>query len=314
MKPIISVIIPMYNGERFILSAVSSVLKQTYRNFELIIVDDGSIDDSEQIVSGIRDKRISVYRKTNGGPASARNYGIVRAVGDWVAILDQDDLWYPDKLSKQMDLAKTNKYGLIFTDAIVSNMNAAKEDLQREVKLSSMYLPHCGFILRELWMQNFILSSSAMFPRKAFGSICPFREDQACFGVDDYEYWLRIARSKRVGFVDQVLVERRIHGGNYSYSNKKARVNMLRSAMKIRMNYLCKQNICSSNSISKRDLSNIYLNLVDIFIYNRQPLESIKYLYFAVSADFSNIDRCLSKISSIARRIYKRSRKSVYSV
>jgi len=314
MKPVVSVIIPVYNGERFILSAVSSVLGQTYRNFELIIVDDGSIDDSERIVSGIQDKRISVYRKANGGPASARNYGIVRAVGNWVAILDQDDLWYPDKLFRQMDLAKTGKYGLIFTDALLSNTSAAKGDLQREVKLSSLYSPHCGFIFRELWRQNFILSSSAMFPRKVFGSIGPLREDQACFGVDDYEYWLRIAQSKRVGFVDQVLVERRIHGGNYSYSSKKARVDMLKSAMKIRMDYLCKQNICSSNSISKRDLSNVYLNLVDVFIYNIQPLESIRYLALAVSADFSNIDRCLSKISSITRRIYRRLRKSVYSV
>ena len=158
MKPVVSVIIPMYNGERFILSAVSSVLRQTYRNFELIVVDDGSIDDSERIVSGIWDKRISVYRKANGGPASARNYGIVRAVGDWVAILDQDDLWYPDKLSRQMHLAKTGKYGLIFTDAVVLNMSAAKRDLQRKIKWSSLYSLNGGFIFRELCFQNFILS------------------------------------------------------------------------------------------------------------------------------------------------------------
>ena len=314
MKPVVSVIIPMYNGERFILSAVSSVLRQTYRNFELIVVDDGSIDESERIVSGIWDKRISVYRKANGGPASARNYGIVRAVGDWVAILDQDDLWYPDKLSRQMHLAKTGKYGLIFTDAVVLNMSLAKRDLQRKIKWSSLYSLNGGFIFRELWLQNFILSSSVMFPRKVWESLGPFREEQDYFGVDDYEYWLRIAQWKQVGFVGQVLVERRVHGGNYSYSSKKARVDMLRSGMKIIMDYLCKLNICSSNCISKRDLSNVYLNLVDIFIYNMQPLESIRYFALAVSADFSNIDRWLSKISGIARGIYRRLRKSVYSV
>lgn len=96
----ISVIIPLYNKESAIENTVSSVLKQTYKNFELIISDDGSTDNSSSIIKrmALDDKRIKYFYKSNGGVSSARNYGLSKAVGDWVVFIDADDEMLPNNL------------------------------------------------------------------------------------------------------------------------------------------------------------------------------------------------------------------------
>jgi glycosyltransferase involved in cell wall biosynthesis len=97
----ISVVVPVFNGERFIAAALDSVLAQTQGDFEIIVVDDGSTDDTRSVVMG-RGSRVRYERQTNAGPATARNLGIELATGDFVAFLDADDLWIPEKTAVQM--------------------------------------------------------------------------------------------------------------------------------------------------------------------------------------------------------------------
>ena len=109
MKRKVSVIIPTYNREATLKRAVESVLNQTYTDFELIIVDDGSTDNTRQLVENIHDDRITYYYvKINSGAAAARNYGIERAEGEYIAFQDSDDYWHSDKLEKQMKVMESN--------------------------------------------------------------------------------------------------------------------------------------------------------------------------------------------------------------
>ncbi len=104
MTNLISIIVPIYNTEAFLAKTIESVLAQTYANWELLLIDDGSTDSSSFICEEFakEDKRTSYYYKTNGGQASARNLGIQKSKGDWIAFLDADDLWLPQKLEHQL--------------------------------------------------------------------------------------------------------------------------------------------------------------------------------------------------------------------
>jgi len=100
----ISVVIPLYNKEDCVFNALQSVLNQSFVDFEVIVVDDGSVDSSPKIVSSISDKRIRLISKKNGGPSSARNLGIKEAKNEYIAFLDADDLWAPMFLQEMVDL------------------------------------------------------------------------------------------------------------------------------------------------------------------------------------------------------------------
>lgn len=110
MTDLVSVVMPAYNSEAFVSEAIASVIDQTYENWELIIVDDGSTDRTREIVSGFvaSDGRIHYLHQSNSGPASARNKGIHASRGRYIAFLDSDDLWFRDKLEKQMNFAVTH--------------------------------------------------------------------------------------------------------------------------------------------------------------------------------------------------------------
>lgn len=116
-KDLVSIITPTYNCAKFIGATIESVLNQTYQNFEMIIVDDASKDNTEEVVKSFKDKRIKYIRLSkNSGPAVARNTAMEEAKGKYMAFLDSDDLWVPTKLEKQIKFIKKNKYKIICSD------------------------------------------------------------------------------------------------------------------------------------------------------------------------------------------------------
>lgn len=174
----ISVVIPAYNAAQYIGRAIESALAQTVRPVEVLVVDDGSHDDTPNIVEEFGDP-VRLIRKANGGPASARNLGAKLAQGTWLALLDADDWWFPEKLEEQMPYASDPDVGLVHCLAGHSD---------RAVP------PVIGF--REMWDRNWIINSSVLIRRSAFEELGGFNEDRDLISVEDYNLWVRLAASR----------------------------------------------------------------------------------------------------------------------
>jgi glycosyltransferase involved in cell wall biosynthesis len=192
-NPLVSVIIPAYNAEKFVAETIESVQAQTYTNWELIIVDDGSTDLSANIIKEYvnKDTRIQYWYQSNGRQGKARNYAISKAKGTHLAFIDADDLWHPKKLEKQIhvfeeypqvDLVYTN--GLSFMDTIqnVIHIHQEPEGLREISKQFQYHLS--GISLPNL---------SVMVKKKCVDEIGGFMEDLRIQNAEDYQLWLRLA-------------------------------------------------------------------------------------------------------------------------
>src|SRR5256714_13067953 len=114
MSPTISVIMPAFNAAPHIRQSIQSVLAQTFDNWDLIVVDDGSTDETATLAGSFSDSRIRCVRRENGGQAAARNTGIVNTHGEFIAFLDADDLWLPAKLDRQLDVARRTRADVVY--------------------------------------------------------------------------------------------------------------------------------------------------------------------------------------------------------
>lgn len=216
--PIISVIIPTYNYGRFVERAVNSVLSQSYGDFEIIIVDDASSDETEDIIAQYRDPRIHYIRhKFNRGLSSSRNSGIMAAKGEYLAFLDSDDTWLPEKIELQINLfnAGSNDLGIVFT--------GTKTYFIETSQTFSLPSPsYRGLVLKNLLEGNNLGggSSSVLIKKKCFDDVGLF--DESLRSCEDWDMWIRIAAlNYSFDFVDQELVILTIHGNNMSIDNKR---------------------------------------------------------------------------------------------
>lgn len=190
----VSVIIPTYNRAKLLIEAVQSVLDGTYKNIEIIVIDDGSSDDTKSILNKkyknkSKVKIISNTRKK--GPAGARNTGLLAAKGDYIAFLDSDDLWMPKKLEVQlkgMEKAKSS-----FSSTFCKYVNYA----------CTRYNIPSGNIFKALLAENYIRTSSVIITKEVVQKIGLF--DEEIFGTEDLDYWLRISREYDFYFEKEFL-------------------------------------------------------------------------------------------------------------
>ena len=210
--PTTSVVIATYNRADLVGKAISSVMAQTDPDFELIVVDDGSTDDTRQVVGAFRDPRLRYHYQANSGlPASARNAGIRLARGKYVAFLDSDDEWYPEKIRKTISILEaTPGLGLVcHNEHIVQDGSVI--DVNR-----------CGPFVRDMYRKLLLdgcaLSTSATVVRKdLLDRVGGFDERPGFFCVEDYDLWLRLARiGVEMRFVPDILGRYRIHAENSS--------------------------------------------------------------------------------------------------
>lgn len=201
--PKVSVILPAYNGEKFITAAIDSVLGQTYKDYEVIVVNDGSNDRTAEILSGYGGK-IKVITQENGGIAKARNVAIDCSEGEYLAFLDQDDTWMPEKLECQVPLLEQDKdLGLVYTDAYIMCDNGA------ELLSFDLRKPYRGMAVEQLFLNNFIATSSVIVKRKYFERVGPFIQSLSpCL---DYDRWLSIAALYKIDYVSKPLIRFRDH-------------------------------------------------------------------------------------------------------
>ena len=178
MVDTVSVIIPAYNGAAYIARAVASALAQTHQPLEILVVDDGSTDRTADIVAAMP-APVRLIRKKNGGPASARNLGAREAKGNWLALLDADDLWRPEKLAAQLLLGAAPEAGLIH--CLPDHRNEAVPDI---------------LTFDMMWDQNWIINSSVLIRKETFETLGGFNEAPELISVEDYNLWIRVAASR----------------------------------------------------------------------------------------------------------------------
>lgn len=214
----IDVVIPVYNGEQFIIEAIDSAVKQTLPPKKIIVVDDGSTDTTSSLVEEYAKNskiEIKLVKKTNGGLSSARNTGIKNSDSELIAFLDADDLWVKDKLEKQLEVYQSTnfeKLALIYCnyDVIDSNGSFMYSNYKAPIDKKRMR----GNVFETLLERNKITSSGSgvLIKREVFDTI-GFFDEKLRFG-EDWDMWLRIAEKYEVDFTPETLVYIRKHKQN----------------------------------------------------------------------------------------------------
>ena len=200
---------PVYQGEEHLAAAIESVLAQTFDRFELLVVDDGSTDGSSAIARAYaeRDPRVDYTRQENAGQGAARNAGVAAARGEAIAFLDQDDLWLPDKLARQLPLLDDTT--VVYSDTYILREDGRSREERLSDHLESWPAPAT---LRSLIVGNSIPVLTALLSRRLLLAHGGLTSDPALKGVDDYDLWLRLAAAGvAFSYVPEPLAVYRVH-------------------------------------------------------------------------------------------------------
>jgi glycosyltransferase involved in cell wall biosynthesis len=231
VKPTVSVIIPTYNRAHLIGRAIQSVLNQTYQDFELIIVDDGSSDNTEEVVKNFDDDRIRFFQnEDNQGAALARNLGAKIARGIYLAFLDSDDLWYQDYLSRQVS---TIELSLPDVGMVCCGIKQINQDFYKELKPSIIGFQFSDHLKRA----SGICTSAFVVRRSAFDEIGGFDNELKSF--QDFEFLLRISSKYKVNYIDDILIEYRLQDDSISI-NMELKAQGLQCIINRYMNDICR--------------------------------------------------------------------------
>ncbi|GEM_PF-1952211 len=202
----VSVVITAYNAEKWIGITIDSILAQTYPVLEVIVVDDGSTDHTAWIVQSYGNNVKHVYQENFGQPV-ARNSGIRMSKGDFIAFVDADDYWHPEKLEKQINLIRSQGCVWVVCDTEWINANGEK------MELPSPPIKE-GDVLEALLMSNFIISATPLVRRDVFDQVGCFNEDPGARIGEDWDMWLRIAACYPLGVVYENLTYVRVHASS----------------------------------------------------------------------------------------------------
>ncbi len=220
-EPLISVVMPTFNHAAYIKEAIDSVLAQSYRRLELIIIDNYSEDATREIIEDVQDDRIRYIQfRNNGIIAASRNQGIAHAKGEYVAFLDSDDVWLPEKIKWQLDaLHKDPRRGISF-----GKFRVISPDKTETGKIMGPKNPNIpADLYARLIRANFIVSSSTLVRKKALDEVGVFDENPELRCSEDFDLWLRILRRYRPAYVDEVVGLYRMHETNQSADDLRLR-------------------------------------------------------------------------------------------
>lgn len=209
-KPKVSVIIPTYNRANLISRAIQSVLNQTYQDFEIIVVDDASRDDTKIVVNNFNDDRIIYIRhEINKGGGASRNTGIKMAQGDYIGLLDDDDEWLPEKLEKQVIKFQdsSEEVGLIY-----SGFYYILE--KNDTVMYEVYPTLSGNVYVELLKGCILGSPTPLIKKSSFEKAGFFDEELP--GCQDWDMWIRISKYYEFDYVPEILAKHRVHGKQIS--------------------------------------------------------------------------------------------------
>ena len=213
VKNLVTIIIPTFNCEEYLSSAIESAISQTYFSTEIIVVDDGSTDNTKMKISNYINSPLKYIYQVNAGPAAARNAGIKVANGEYIAFLDSDDVWYPDFLEKAL-LLFTEKTGVVYgwCEFIDKNSNIMSNYIRKNRS-------YTGNVLKELFSEFFVITSSVVMKKECLDIIGNFNENLMV--GEDYDLFLRIASKYEFICLDEIKIKRRILANSLSRQDSK---------------------------------------------------------------------------------------------
>lgn len=213
-EPIVSIVIPFYENVFWLKQAVNSVLAQTYKNYEIIVINDGSMEDLTAFLEKYEDK--IVYKcKKNGGPASARNLGIEIATGKYIAFLDSDDLWYDKKLEMQIEFMENNDFA--WSHTLYEKFTDSKK-----YQVSKFFFS--GYVYPKILYSCPIATPCIIVKKTVFDNNKNLRFNENMRYGQDYYLWVNISQKFKLGLVNATLSKVRIRGSNAAL---KVRVQMI---------------------------------------------------------------------------------------
>ncbi|MBC8486006.1 MAG: glycosyltransferase [Bacteroidetes bacterium] len=213
----IAIIIPTYNAAHFIEKAINSVLSQSYSNYEIVVVDDGSTDNTREVLEQYGDK-ITYIRQENQGVAIARNTGILNSENEYIAFLDSDDEWLPEKLELQISiLEKNNDIGLVHTNDI---------QISEEGKILYIDTPNIKYLSGKiskylLLRKASIKTSTVILRRKCLDKVGLFDPHLSRLGVEDRDLWIRFTKYYNAFYIDKPLVKYLVRSDSMSHQQEK---------------------------------------------------------------------------------------------
>ena len=266
----VSVVVPTYNAAPYIMETLQSILKQDYNDFEIVVVDDHSTDNTAEIINNLKDSRIKYKRlgKNHGGPSKPRNVGIRASKGKFIALCDSDDIMLPGRLRRTVDFLEMQKgLGLVFMKGQRFNSSkvgtlfpSSKEhvefyNLQKRNVGKSFYIINSEDAFKCLVNETFLIPSGITIPNGIFKIVGDF--DERLTNADDWDMWLRISNHYPIGFIDEIGFKYRVRSESVStrgYLLAKNRIRVLRKHLK----KFGKKSLRLSLRIRKRISDNLY--------------------------------------------------------
>lgn len=215
--PEVSIIVPSYNRAEFLEATLASIQNQSFKDFEVIFVDDGSTDNTEEILRKFceQDPRFKYFKQENSERAVARSYGLSLANSDLLCLVDSDDIWYPNKLEQQLKVMREDP------EIVLSYASVNRIDMQGKAIRSKprQHRGFSGYVFFDLLMRNFIPSVTPMFRKKAFEAVG--KQNTEFIPYEDWDFWLRLSRQGKFFHIKEALGDYRLHPGQ-SVQNVKA--------------------------------------------------------------------------------------------
>ncbi len=281
-RPDITIITPTYNRASFLKRAISSVLNQTFTNFEMIIVDDCSKDNTEQVVKSIDDNRIKYIKlESNRGPAGARNIGIDAAKGLYISLLDSDDEYLPNKLELQINKVRElpKEVGVVYCGyLIVYEPDTIHGQVQPKLK---------GDLFETLLMHNCIGSPTALIRKECFDTCGLF--DDSLPSYDDWDMWIRISDKFKFDYVDEPLAKVYTHGEQTS-TNINSTIKVRELLFKKYRKLICK---------NPKTASYLLQRLGFLYYLNNDMLTSLKYYLQSIAANPKDNDNYITLLTAV---------------
>ena len=291
MPPLVSVIMPAYNAEKYIGDSIQSVIEQTYSNWELLVVDDGSTDKTADRVRqfAAHDSRVKYFFQQNGRQAKARNTAIAQSSGTLLAFLDSDDLWLPEKLERQLQTLDATNVDVVYSNGVIIYEPGAKPGATDFPVVAGTVDGHRMFDM--LLLMNFIPVQSVVARSEIVRNAGQFDESLSFNGCEDYELWLKLAMHGAVfhGMTDHLIKYRR-HPTATTHKNSA----MLKPMLRVVSHHI---NASTLDENKKRTrLRRLYRDLIAALIEEGEVAEAQEFLREFSAWDKSGVVTSLQKL------------------